>query len=153
MDDSLSSPARLAVARLWANGLRSGLPELAGCLGVERVGGDAAACTRNVRQRLVAVLEVLAAKAVEQRCDASSTDVAAPAPASDLAVPMPMPDAPPVTMMRCPVRSSPSTISSAVVCAAQGVVMCVVTEFSQALRRQAAYDMEVEEPPAVFPDC
>ena len=39
----------------------------------------------------------------------------APAPASARAVSMPMPEAPPVTIARLPVRSTPSTTSAAVV--------------------------------------
>ena len=51
----------------------------------------------------------------------------APAPASARAVSMPMPDAPPVTMARRPVRSMPSTTSAAVDPAANGVVIGVLT--------------------------
>ena len=51
----------------------------------------------------------------------------APAPASARAVSMPMPDAPPVTMARRPVRSMPSTTSAAVDSAVNGVVIGVLT--------------------------
>src|SRR5580698_3218944 len=69
MDDSLSATARLAVARLRADGVRRYLPQPAGRLGVKSMGSDAAARARLVRQGFVAVLEVLAADAVEQRSD------------------------------------------------------------------------------------
>ena len=49
----------------------------------------------------------------------------APAPASARAVSTPMPDAPPVTMARRPVRSMPSMTSAAVDSAVNGVVMGV----------------------------
>ena len=62
----------------------------------------------------------------------------APAPASARAVSTPMPDAPPVTMARRPVRSMPSTTSAAVDSAVNGVVMGVLTvmlsQSSSALR-------------------
>ncbi len=51
----------------------------------------------------------------------------APAPASARAVSMPIPDAPPVTMARRPVRSMPATTSAAVDSAPNGVVMGALT--------------------------
>jgi len=55
----------------------------------------------------------------------------APALASARAVSMPMPDAPPVTMTRRPVRSIPATTSAAVDSKENGVVMgvCAVMTF------------------------
>jgi hypothetical protein len=55
----------------------------------------------------------------------------APAPASARAVSIPIPDAPPVTIVRMPVRSMPAITSAAVLVAPNGVVMGLLMDDRQ----------------------
>ena len=61
----------------------------------------------------------------------------APAPASARAVSTPMPDAPPVTIARRPVRSTPATTSAAVDSKPKGVVIGVVGGIARSWRVEA----------------
>ena len=85
---------------------------------------------RSSRATRTCLLPVVPVMSSAVRSPASTLRTArvtsAPAPASARAVSMPIPDAPPVTMARRPVRSMPSTTSAAVDSAVNGVVIGVL---------------------------
>src|SRR5580704_11797399 len=86
-----------------------------------------AGSARSSRPTWTAVLPVVAVMSAAVRWPASASRTAsvtsAPTLASARAVSIPMPDAPPVTIARRPVRSIPAMTSAAVDCAPNGVVM------------------------------
>ncbi len=87
--------------------------------------------TRTCLLPVVAVMSSAVRSPASRLRTASVTS--APAPARARAVSMPIPDAPPVTTTRRPARSMPSTTSSAVDSAVNGVVMRLVITFPVSL--------------------
>ena len=118
------------------------------CSGPSQAAANAATeawSARSSRAASTCLLPVVAVISAAVRSPASTLRTAsvtsAPAPASARAVSMPIPDAPPVTMTRRPVRSMPSTTSAAVDSAVNGVVMGVLTVM------MSPGMIETEEPP------